>query len=120
MSPRSPITTHILDTSRGKPAANLAIHLEIRISETEWKSLKHSKTNAEGRAEDLLSPEMSAQPGIYRLTFDTASYYQLHGVPSFYPSVTVIFKIIETSKPNEHYHVPLLLSPYGYSTYRGA
>ena len=116
MSPRSPITTHVLDISRGKAASGIAVTLERRISETEWKILKKAATNADGRIEDLLAPGSQAEAGIYRLTFETAPYFRSSGGTGFYPYASIAFEI---TQPQEHHHVPLLLSPYGYSTYRG-
>lgn len=111
-SNRSPITTHVLDLSRGRPASGIPVHLEKRgASEDDWTSLKRAVTDADGRVGDLLEPGSKAEVGVYRLTFVTA------GVSPFYPSVSVLF---ELKAPDEHYHVPLLLSPFGYSTYRGS
>lgn len=116
MSTRSPITTHVLDISRGKAAAGVAVTLERQLSATEWKQLKQSATNADGRVEDLMAPGSAVDAGIYRLTFDTAAYYRASGGTTFYPHASIVF---EVANPKEHYHVPLLLSPFGYSTYRG-
>jgi 5-hydroxyisourate hydrolase len=116
MSTRSPITTHVLDISHGKAAAGIAVTLERQISATEWKALKSSATNADGRVEDLLPPGSAAEAGVYRLTFDTGAYFSKNGGSGFYPFTSIAFEI---TQPKEHHHVPLLLSPYGYSTYRG-
>jgi 5-hydroxyisourate hydrolase len=95
----SGITTHVLDTSRGRPAAGLGVTLE-RASAGEWQRVGSTKT-----------------AGTYRLVFDTGAYFQALGVAGFYPEVVVVFEVRD---PAEHHHVPLLLSPYGYSTYRGS
>jgi len=109
----SGITTHVLDTARGRPAADLPVALEIRSGDG-WKVLGQARTNPDGRASDLLDGRISA--GTYRLTFDTASYFATAGVEAFFPVVQVVFEVRD---PSSHYHVPLLLSPFGYSTYRG-
>ncbi len=109
---RSPITTHVLDISKGKPAAGIPVTLETQAGK-QWLLLKSSQTNADGRIEDLLKPGSKAEKGVYRLTFDTAKH---SGGATFYPYIQIVFEI---THPKEHHHVPLLLSPYGYSTYRG-
>ncbi|MBI1805511.1 MAG: hydroxyisourate hydrolase [Ignavibacteria bacterium] len=112
-----PITTHVLDTTRGKPAVALKVLLEVYTELKEWKELARGETDADGRISDLLHPNTKLTTGTYRLTFLTASYFHSAGVEGFYPYVTVVF---ELSEPITHYHIPLLLSPYGYSTYRGS
>lgn len=116
MSTRSPITTHILDTSRGKPAAQVPVRLEVLKGET-WHELKRAATNADGRVEELLPSGSKAEPGVYRMHFDVSAYYRARGEKGFYPFVEIVFEI---TNPQEHHHVPLLLNPYGYSTYRGS
>jgi len=111
----SQVTTHILDTTKGKPAQGVSIVLEQSTGDN-WKILGEGKTNADGRLPNLLSVETELVPGIYRLVFDTDSYFKTQGTKGFYPSVTITFTIADKS----HYHVPLLLNPYGYSTYRGS
>ncbi len=115
MSTRSPITTHILDVNRGKPASGVEVRLEIQ-SVNDWKSVGQGKTNGDGRVEGLLPPGR-LPAGIYRLTFETGDYFKALNEPTFYPFATVVF---EVKKTDEHYHVPLLLSGHGYSTYRGS
>ena len=110
---KSAITTHVLDTSIGRPAVNVAARLE-RITETETVKVGMSATNADGRITDLLDGPLDL--GRYRLTFDTASYFAERGVPCFFPEVAILFEVKDTA---QHHHVPLLLSPFGYSTYRG-
>ncbi len=110
------ISTHVLDTSIGKPAKDIFIVLEKLNTDGKWTTLGSGKTNADGRLPDLLSSETKLNQGIYRLVFDTASYFKKQGIKGFYPSVTIAFEISDTS----HYHVPLLLNPFGYSTYRGS
>ena len=112
----STITTHVLDTSRGEPAAGVPATLEVEAAGG-WKVVGKGTTNADGRISDLVPPEMTLAAGVYRLTFDTARYFAAHRLEGFYPQVTVVFRIDE---PAQQYHVPLLLSPFGYSTYRGS
>lgn len=116
MSARSPITTHVLDISRGRAAGQVPVTLEKKISETEWTLMKRAATNSDGRVEDLLDKGSQAEAGVYRLTFDTGAYFKALGTSTFYPLAAIVFEVTQTS---EHYHVPLLLSPFGYSTYRG-
>ncbi|TNE85972.1 MAG: hydroxyisourate hydrolase [Deltaproteobacteria bacterium] len=110
---RSPITTHVLDTATGRPAEGCPLTL-FAVHDEIYTELASGVTNADGRVTDLLAPG-SLTPGRYRMTFDVATYFG--DAPSFYPVVHVDFLIVAT---DEHYHVPLLLSPYGYSTYRGS
>ena len=109
---KSPITTHVLDTARGRPAAGIAVTLARQSDDGAWTDLTRSETNADGRIGDLL--DRALRPGVYRLIFETGAYL---GDGAFYPEVAVVFEVAD---PDEHYHVPLLLSPYGYSTYRGS
>jgi len=110
----SPITTHVLDTSRGRPASGVPVLLE-RAEDRGWQPVGSDTTDADGRVSGLLSSPPPS--GRYRLTFDTAAYFSALDEPGFYPEVSVTF-IVEAGE--EHYHVPLLLSPFGYSTYRGS
>lgn len=111
MIQRGPITTHVLDTARGKPAAGLTVVLELQDRDR-WVVLGRGKTDADGRALTLLPPEHGLTLGAYRLTFLVGAWQE-----GFFPEVTVTFRVTD---PEEHYHVPLLLSPFGYSTYRGS
>ena len=113
----SAITTHVLDTSRGRPASGVPIHLEVQEADGDWRALGAGATDDDGRLRDLLPDDSDLQPGIYRLIFDTAAYFEAHSLRSFYPHIIVVFLIHDAQ---QHYHVPLLLSPYGYSTYRGS
>jgi 5-hydroxyisourate hydrolase len=112
---RSPITTHVLDVSRGHPAHGVPVVLE-REKRGEWFEVSRRTTDDDGRIHDLIAPH-ALEAGHYRLTFDVAAYNAAHGITSFYPTVQITFSIVD---PRAHYHVPLLLSPYGYSTYRGS
>lgn len=117
MKDRSPITTHILDLNRGKPASAVAVTLETQTSPHHWKPLGTGHTNGDGRVEDLLPAGSPVDAGMYRLTFNTGEYFRNHGNKTFFPFVTIVFEILVTG---EHYHVPLLLNANGYSTYRGS
>ncbi len=108
----SAITTHVLDTAQGRPAAGVPVVLEFQEKKDVWKELGRGKTGADGRLRDLLPAGAPLAAGIYRLTFDVSAYAQ-----GFYPQVAVVFTVRD---PSEHYHVPLLLSPHGYTTYRGS
>lgn len=113
----SAITTHVLDTSCGRPAKGVVVVLERRADGEDWTRLAGGTTNDDGRCPDLLPSGTALSAGIYRLRFATAAYFLSLGVRAFYPEVQVIF---EVDNIHAHYHVPLLLSPYGYSTYRGS
>lgn len=113
----SPITTHILDTARGCPAGGIEVLLESRNTSGEWREIGRGKTNNDGRVGDLLASDFELKKGEYQLTFLVAPYFQAIGVKSFYSRVSVTFI---NKEPAQHYHVPLLLSPFGYSTYRGS
>jgi len=111
----SPITTHALDTARGAPAAGLPVELE-QLTDEGWATLVRAVTNDDGRVQGFTDGvELAA--ATYRMTFDTSAYFDRTGTEGFYPVVRVVFQI---RAPGEHYHVPLLLSPFGYSTYRGS
>ena len=113
----SAITTHVLDTARGRPAEGVPVALEVQTDEGGWRTLGRGKTDADGRLRDLLSQEQKLSQGVYRLTFDTAAYFDSLGLAGFYPEAVITFFVADAS---QHYHVPLLLSPFGYSTYRGS
>jgi 5-hydroxyisourate hydrolase len=112
----SAITTHILDTSRGRPAAGVLVVLELRTADG-YRELGRGETDADGRLRTLLSEADPLAPGVYRLTFHTGPYFEAQETKGFYPEVTVAFRVLDAE---QHYHVPLLLNPYGYSTYRGS
>ena len=112
----SGITTHVLDTSRGRPAEGVPATLEVEAAGG-WKLLGKGTTNSDGRITDLTSKDTQLTAGVYRLIFDTGRYFAAQQLDAFYPQVTIVFRIEDTS---QHYHVPLLLSPFGYSTYRGS
>jgi 5-hydroxyisourate hydrolase len=108
------LTTHILDTSRGLPAPGVLVRLEQNVN-NDWQWIAETSTDEDGRA--LLLAKGEPFPiGTYRLTFEVAAYFESLDTPAFYPFVQVAFAVQDT----RHYHVPLLLSPFGYSTYRGS
>jgi len=110
------ITTHILDTSRGRPAQGVAVVLEVR-ADAGWKILGQGRTDVDGRLKGLLPDDFDLKAGVYRLTFHTSDYFAAQRVESFYPEVMISFTVADAAA---HYHVPLLVSPFGYSTYRGS
>ncbi len=112
----SAITTHILDVSAGCPAHSVPVTLE-RQTTTDWEIVGKGATDEDGRLRDLLDSEAILEAGNYRLTFDTETYFANQQIEGFYPQVTVAFTVRDAQ---QHYHVPLLLSPFGYSTYRGS
>ncbi|MDQ3035392.1 MAG: hydroxyisourate hydrolase [Myxococcota bacterium] len=116
MSARSPITTHVLDVSIGRPAPGIAVTLARADGSGAFRELARGETDADGRATQLLAPG-SLEAGTHRITFEVAPYFASSGRASFYPHVEIVFVVGAT---DEHYHVPLLLSPFGYSTYRGS
>lgn len=106
------ITTHVLDTARGRPAAGVAVRLEHG-----GEVLGRGETDADGRLRDLLPEGHRLEHGEYRLVFDTGAYFAARAVEGFYPNVSIDFLVRDAG---QHHHVPLLLSPFGYSTYRGS
>lgn len=109
------ITTHVLDTSLGRPAQGVPVTLELETA-AGWKLVGKATTDADGRISSFgTGAETGA--GVYRLIFDTGRYFASNQITGFYPQVAVVFRI---DNPAQHYHVPLLLSPFGYSTYRGS
>jgi 5-hydroxyisourate hydrolase len=113
----SAITTHVLDTSRGRPAAGVGVVLERGGSHGMWTVVGRGETDGEGRQRSLMANGTPLLAGVYRLTFDTKRYFEGLGVRPFFPTIAVTF---ETADGESHYHVPLLLNPFGYSTYRGS
>jgi 5-hydroxyisourate hydrolase len=111
----SQLTTHILDMTKGKPAAGVSIIL-YREQDREWKEMTKGVTNNDGRIPNLLNKEITLEMGIYKMRFETKEYFDKQSIQTFYPFVEISFHI----STSEHYHIPLLLSPFGYSTYRGS
>lgn len=112
----SGITTHVLDTALGRPAADVPIFLEQKRADDTWTIIGRGKTDGDGRLRDLMK-DTPLTPGNYRITFETGAYFRASDTEAFYPEVSVVFAVRDSST---HYHVPLLLSPYGFSTYRGS
>ena len=106
------ISTHVLDTMRGAPAAGLDVALHRREPDGDWKEVGQATTDADGRVRSLTDEEL--EPAEYRLEFDTRPYFERSGLEAFYPSVVVAFNF-----DGGHLHVPLLLSAFGYTTYKG-
>jgi 5-hydroxyisourate hydrolase len=115
----SPITTHVLDTTLGKPARGIAVVIEISQAADRWTELASAVTDGDGRIARFAPPLTALKPGLYRVRFFTGSYFRGMQVPAFFPEVDVIVQI---DGPDQHYHIhiPLLLSPFGYTTYRGS
>jgi 5-hydroxyisourate hydrolase len=111
----SAITTHVLDTSEGHPAGGVPVELETRTESGEWRRIGHGATDSDGRLRTLMSDTDVLVPGAYRLTFDVSKYFEKK--QAFYSRVTIEFNV---SAGELHYHVPLLISPFGYTTYRGS
>ncbi|HVK88054.1 MAG TPA: hydroxyisourate hydrolase [Kofleriaceae bacterium] len=109
------ITTHVLDTALGRPGKGVAIELE-RNDRDLWHLIGGGVTDDDGRLRTL-TPEGPVKPGTYRIRFQTAAYFAAHGTQGFFPVVEIQFTVVDGAA---HYHVPLLLSPYGFSTYRGS
>jgi 5-hydroxyisourate hydrolase len=111
----SAITTHVLDTSAGRPAAGVPIVLEFE-EQSAWRLISHGATDEDGRLRTLLPVDAPLTPGAYRLVFSVDGYYAARGTQAFFRRVTVEFVVAAASGD---YHVPLLISPFGYTTYRG-
>ncbi len=113
----STISTHILDIARGTPASGIAVSLQLQNLDETWTEISHAWTDEDGRVKPFFLVGETLQGGTYRLVFDTDEYFSRLNIDSFYPQVSVVFNI---GNEFQHYHVPLLISPYGYSTYRGS
>ncbi|MDO6488816.1 hydroxyisourate hydrolase [Colwellia sp. 1_MG-2023] len=112
----SQITTHVLDTTRGLPAQKLPISLFAQTLDG-WQELAKGITNTDGRITDLLANDVVLPAGVYRMHFATKTYFDMNNEQGFYPFVDIVF---ELDGSNTHYHIPLLLTAFGYSTYRGS
>ena len=113
----SGITTHILDVSIGRPAAGVLVRLERQSHDGKWEAIGSQKTDIDGRARELIPDGEQLTTTVHRLSFDVEAYFREREVDGFYQEVTIAFTVKDAS---QHYHVPLLLSPFGYSTYRGS
>ena len=112
----SGLSTHVLDTAIGRPAAGIGVRLEIEQGEA-WRELASATTNADGRVSPLLPAGTALAVATYRLTFDVGGYLAGRDAQGFFPYVCIVFTVRDAG---QHHHVPLLLSPFGYSTYRGS
>ena len=113
----SAITTHVLDISSGVPAAGVEVTLEWSSPREGWQLMGKGATDPDGRLRTLMPEAGSAPPGLYRLQFATGAYFQERGTAAFHPHITVTFEVLDGEA---HHHVPLLVSPFGYTTYRGS
>ena len=113
----SAITTHVLDTTVGKPGGGITVRLAYKHLASGWQVIGESVTNDDGRANDLLAPQTPIEPGHYRLIFETGPYFLQNGTEPFFPQVLISFVVKDAA---QHYHVPLLMSRHGYTTYRGS
>jgi 5-hydroxyisourate hydrolase len=113
----STISTHILDTSSGRPGDGVNVILELQNPDETWTTLSEAWTDDDGRVKPFFLVETHLDAGTYRLVFDIEGYYSRLDIESFYPQVTIAFRIDDSQ---QHYHVPLLISPFGFSTYRGS
>jgi 5-hydroxyisourate hydrolase len=111
------ISTHVLDTAEGQPAKNVLVRLERQDASGNWKLLASAHTDEDGRCPQLLSENDPLPPATYRLHFDTAAYFIGRKISGFYPFVEIAFAV---RQGEQHLHIPLLLSPHGYTTYRGS
>lgn len=112
----SQLTTHVLDTSIGRPGKDICIRLQEPAPGGCWRTIAQGVTNADGRIPDLLPPNRVLPAGKYRMAFDTSGYFAQQQISGFYPAVEIQFTVFDAT----HYHVPLLINPFGYSTYRGS
>jgi 5-hydroxyisourate hydrolase len=110
------VSTHVLDMVHGKPAKDVSVRLEKQSTSGDWRPLTSARTDQDGRCAQLLPGGENLSAGVYRLTFDTASYYAPQKVDVLYPAVEVTFQVRDGES---HFHIPLLLTPHGYTTYRG-
>ena len=110
------ISTHILDLVQGKPAASVPVRLERQSTSGDWRLLTSARTDQDGRCAELLPESEDLSSGVYRLLFDTEKYFEVQKLGTLYPVVEVTFRVRDGES---HFHIPLLLSPNGYTTYRG-
>ena len=110
------LSTHILDTHQGCPAPHVHLRVYQYESEDQQELIFEGSTDDDGRARDLI-PASANRVGLYRIVFEIGAYHQNLGIQGFYPEVSILFDVQD---PQAHYHVPLLISPFGFSTYRGS
>ena len=111
------VSTHVLDVAQGKPAGGVAVRLERREISGEWIPLGSGLTDSGGRCAQLLPDDEPLRAGLYRLSFDAASYHHAQKIEGLYPIIEITFQVLEGES---QFHIPLLLSPFGYTTYRGS
>jgi 5-hydroxyisourate hydrolase len=111
------ISTHVLDVAQGKPAVGVAVRLERREISGDWIPLGSGRTDNDGRCAHLLAEGEPLRAGLYRLSFDAASYHHAQKIEGLYPVIEITFQVLEGES---QFHIPLLLSPFGYTTYRGS
>jgi 5-hydroxyisourate hydrolase len=111
------ISTHVLDIAKGQPATDVPVRLERQETSENWRLLASARTDQDGRCAQLLPANEVLTPGTYRLAFDTSAYFAAHKVDGLYPLVEITFQV---RSEDQHLHIPLLLSPNGYTTYRGS
>ncbi|MFZ0796451.1 MAG: hydroxyisourate hydrolase [Terriglobales bacterium] len=111
------ISTHVLDTTQGQPAKDVPVRLERQDATGNWWLLASARTDQDGRCAQLLPENEALAPGVYRLGFETATYFAACKLDGLYPSVEIIFQVRDGE---QHFHIPLLLNPNGYTTYRGS
>ena len=111
------ITTHVLDTARGKPARDVPVRLERQEKSGDWAVLGSARTDHDGRCGQLVPDDKVLSTGLYRLAFDTGSYFAAEKIEGLYPVVEITFVVRDGET---HFHIPLLLNPNGYTTYRGS
>ena len=110
------ITTHVLNTTLGKPGKNIKVDLHFK-EDNEWQTIGEGRTNDDGRVQKLIMDGWDLKEGTYKITFSLQDYYSENQIKGFYPEASICFLV---DKANEHYHVPLLISGHGYTTYRGS
>jgi 5-hydroxyisourate hydrolase len=111
------ISTHVLDLAQGAPAKDVPVRLERRDASGIWRLLAAARTDQDGRCAQLLPEKEALTPGLYRLSFETANYFAARELEGLYPLVEITFQVRDA---DQHFHIPLLLSPHGYTTYRGS
>lgn len=112
----SKLSTHVLDLTTGRPAVGVVVTLDV-LDGSNWARVATANTDDDGRVKDLVTPGHAVAKGTYKLTFETSAYFAQRGEACFYPHIVVTFEIQDVERPH---HIPLLLSPFGYSTYRGS
>jgi len=113
----SAITTHVLDQAAGRPAEGVGVRLEKRGDGGRWSTLAERRTDADGRVRDFFATGEALASGVYRLTFDTGAYFGSRNIRTFLPEAAITFEVFDAA---QHHHVPLLLGPFGFTTYRGS